>query len=282
MAALPDLLQQGSAHAWLFLPSAVLLGVLHGLEPGHSKTMMAAFIIAVRGTVAQAVLLGLSAAASHTAVVWAVALAGLYLGGANLAGSVTPYLQLASGLIILAVAGWMTRQILREQQGGAAHDHAHDDDHGHDHDHHHHHHQDHDHTLAALHAGAGDAHARAHAADIAARFANREVTTAQVIVFGLTGGLIPCPAAITVLLLCLQLKRMALGLTLVLGFSAGLAITIVSVGVAAALGMRHARARIGGSFDWFAARAPFVSAALIAMVGLVMLYQGVTTLPRGI
>ena len=44
---------------WLFILSASLLRALHGLEPGHSKTMMAAFIIAIRGTVAQAVLLGI-------------------------------------------------------------------------------------------------------------------------------------------------------------------------------------------------------------------------------
>lgn len=50
---------------------------LHGLEPGHSKTMMAAFITAIRGTVLQATFLGLSATVSHTAVVWAVALSGL-------------------------------------------------------------------------------------------------------------------------------------------------------------------------------------------------------------
>jgi ABC-type nickel/cobalt efflux system permease component RcnA len=51
MTQLSDLLQQGSANNWLFVPSAILLGALHGLEPGHSKTMMAAFIIAVRDTV---------------------------------------------------------------------------------------------------------------------------------------------------------------------------------------------------------------------------------------
>ncbi|MBA1626289.1 nickel/cobalt efflux protein RcnA, partial [Klebsiella pneumoniae] len=51
MADLSQLLQQCSAHAWLFIPSAILLGALHGLEPGHSKTMMAAFIVAIRGTV---------------------------------------------------------------------------------------------------------------------------------------------------------------------------------------------------------------------------------------
>jgi High-affinity nickel-transport protein len=61
MTDLAPILQQSAAHAWLFVPSAILLGALHGLEPGHSKTMMAAFIIAIRGTVLQATLLGLSA-----------------------------------------------------------------------------------------------------------------------------------------------------------------------------------------------------------------------------
>ena len=53
-------------NAWLFIPSAILLGALHGLEPGHSKTMMAAFIVAVRGTVTQAVLLGAGGDACRT------------------------------------------------------------------------------------------------------------------------------------------------------------------------------------------------------------------------
>jgi len=78
MTEFSTLLQQGNA--WLFVPSAILLGALHGLEPGHSKTMMAAFIIAIRGTMTQAVLLGLSATVSHTAVVWAVAMAACTLG----------------------------------------------------------------------------------------------------------------------------------------------------------------------------------------------------------
>jgi nickel/cobalt exporter len=64
MLSFAELLNQGSAHAWLFVPSVILLGALHGLEPGHSKTMMAAFIVAVRGTVTQAALLGLAATIS--------------------------------------------------------------------------------------------------------------------------------------------------------------------------------------------------------------------------
>ncbi len=61
-------------------------------------------------------------------------------------------------------------------------------------------------------------------------FDGRQVTTGQIVLFGLTGGLIPCPASITVLLICLQLKKFSLGATLVLGFSVGLALTLVLPG----------------------------------------------------
>src|SRR3954470_17915306 len=100
MLSFSELLQQGTAHAWLFIPSAILLGALHGLEPGHSKTMMAAFIIAVRGTVTQAILLGCAATVSHTAVVWAVALIGMRLGSQWNAETSEPYFQVASAALI--------------------------------------------------------------------------------------------------------------------------------------------------------------------------------------
>src|SRR5438094_6630918 len=107
MTSLSDLLRQGTAHAWLFVPSAILLGALHGLEPGHAKTMMAAFIIAVRGTVTQAVLLGLAATLSHTAVVWLIALGGQYLGQEWGGAASEPYFQLASAVVIVGIALWM-------------------------------------------------------------------------------------------------------------------------------------------------------------------------------
>src|ERR1700741_778297 len=103
MTSLSDLLAQGAAHAWLFLPSAVLLGAFPGLEPGHSKTMMAAFIVSIRGTVQQAVLLGLSATLSHTAIVWAIALAGLYFGRNWNTETTEPYFQVVSAVLIIAV-----------------------------------------------------------------------------------------------------------------------------------------------------------------------------------
>ena len=306
MTSLSALLQQG--HGWLFVPSAIALGALHGLEPGHSKTMMAAFIVAIRGTLTQAVLLGLSATLSHTAVVWAVALAGLYFGQHWDAEASEPYFQLASAAIIIGVALWMAWRTWRGQHGHHhghdgdhgdhyhPHDHAHGNGHGHSHAagghahphghahvhphaHPHPHDHNHNHNHAPLHLDhdANDAHARAHAAEIQRRFAGREVTTGQIVVFGLTGGLIPCPASITVLLLCLQLKQVALGATLVLGFSVGLALTLVASGVVAALGVRHlsrhASARWQG-LRHLTENAPYISSALITLVGLYVGWQG--------
>ncbi len=324
MIEFSTLLQQGSANAWLFIPSAILLGALHGLEPGHSKTMMAAFIVAVRGTLTQAVLLGLSATFSHTAVVWAVAFAGLYYGQHWNAEASEPYFQVVSAVLIICVALWMIWRTWRHERAcfhdhEHAHDHHHDDSkridtghgvvrlevfedsvpprfrlsreskHGHvwtadqvrieterpdgsrqsftfvdrdgfaeseqvipephefvarlrlGHDHHshdydvefvehaHHHHAIKDYERLDVSApGYQDPHELAHANDIRRRFANREVTTGQIVMFGLTGWLIPCPASITILLLCLQLKKFALGATLVLSFSIGLALTAYS------------------------------------------------------
>ncbi len=369
MTEFSSLLQQGNA--WLFIPSAILLGALHGLEPGHSKTMMAAFIVAIRGTLTQAVLLGLSATLSHTAVVWAIALAGMYFGRQWDAETTEPYFQVASAVLIVGVALWMMWRTSRQQQGSAqghSHDHHHDEvkridtghgvvrlevfedgvpprfrlfrdsRHGHvwtadqvrieterpdgsrqvftfvqrdgfveseqeipephefvarlrlGHDHHSHdydvefvEHDHHHHVIKTFEGldvsapGYQDPHELAHANDIRRRFANREVTTGQIIMFGLTGGLIPCPASITVLLLCLQLKKITLGATLVLCFSIGLALTMVISGALAALSVKHVSKRWSG-FGEFARKAPYFSGAMILLVGFYVGYQGVHTL----
>lgn len=385
MTSLSDLLAQGTAHAWLFVPTAILLGALHGLEPGHSKTMMAAFIIAVRGTVKQAVLLGLCATLSHTAIVWVIALGGLYLWRGLAPETIEPYLQVASAVIIIGMGAWMLWRTRREQTLSALHDHDHGHDHnrGHDHDHGHgayghddstrintghgvvrldvfeegvpprfrltvergdtwsavdvtleterpdgarqafsfaqkagylesheeipephefvahlalayagHAHSydvaftEHDHGHDHMHeelrgldqtAGYQDAHELAHANDIRRRFANGNVTTGQIVIFGLTGGLIPCPGAITVLLLCLQLKAFTLGAALVLCFSIGLALTMVTSGVIAALSVKHVSKRFSG-FGEIVRKAPYVSGAVILVIGLYLGISGWTHL----
>src|SRR5204863_6266954 len=121
---MPDFLhalQGGAANLWIFIPSAILLGALHGLEPGHSKTMMAAFIVAIRGTVGQAVLLGLSAAISHSLIIWILAALALHFGNQWNAESVEPYLQIGSTVCILALAAWMFLRTRRDLRDAAHH-----------------------------------------------------------------------------------------------------------------------------------------------------------------
>lgn len=375
MTEFSNFLQQGNA--WLFMPSAIVLGALHGLEPGHSKTMMAAFIIAIRGTVTQAVLLGLSATFSHTVVVWIAAMAGLYFGRNWQAETSEAYFQVASSIFMIGVACWILWRTWKYQQLSHTHTHSHSHDHDHGQSKHagilietghgmvcleisesgasprfrlseagRHGHswpaeqvsvtlerrdgsrefftfkqghgcveseqevpEPHDFTLH-LHLGHGshshdydvefventqnaaahtvadlvppttgfqDPHELAHANDIRRHFTNRNVTTWQIVLFGLTGGLIPCPASITILLLCLQLKKIALGATLVLCFSVGLALTMVTSGAVAAIGTRHVAARWNG-FDVFARKAPYFSGLLIVAVGLYTGYLGLRAL----
>ncbi|MEY4917679.1 MAG: nickel/cobalt efflux transporter RcnA [Verrucomicrobiota bacterium] len=354
--------QSGSTNLWLFIPAAILLGALHGLEPGHSKTMMAAFIVAIRGTIGQAVLLGLSAAISHSLIIWILAAAALHFGNQWNAESVEPYLQLGSAVMILALAAWMFFRTRRELHAAAHHHHDHAHGHAHSelftldmghgklelsvfedgvppvfqirapkgehlpaakdvsletvrpdgarqifqfiakkdflestadipephefdatvtlgHGHHHHacrvefredahHHHDHEDGEAFQ-----DAHERAHSQDIAQRFAGRAVTTPQIILFGVTGGLMPCPAAFTVLLVCLQLKKTALGFAMVGAFSFGLALTMVATGVLAAWSVRHAEKRFKG-FGEMVRRAPYVSCVLLVVLAGIMAWHG--------
>ncbi|CAN5787544.1 hypothetical protein BH11VER1_BH11VER1_37750 [soil metagenome] len=425
MTDIAQLIQSGNGHIWLYIPIAVLLGALHGLEPGHSKTMMAAFIIAIRGTIWQAVLLGLSAAISHSLIIWVLAALALHYGNQWNAETVEPYLQIGSGVMIFGLAVWMYFRTRREVQEASSHGHGdHDpshahEEHGHDHGHHEHDHShghehhththeplspsglilpvgftapsapvqvkgqgrhggmmldtghgwleiavfeegvpprfrihpckangdllplakgtrltletsrldgstqlfqfetgngfweatailpephefmatltmghdDHAHTYRLKftedhhhHAAVAeeikpegdvyqDAHERAHAEDIAKRFQNRTVTTPQIVLFGITGGLMPCPAAFTILLVCLQLKQVALGFSIVGAFSFGLALTMVTVGAAAAWSVQHAEKRFSGFGDAMR-KAPYVSCVLLTLLAAYMAYQG--------
>jgi nickel/cobalt transporter (NicO) family protein len=265
MNSFSDYLAQGNA--WLFIPTALVLGALHGLEPGHSKTMMAAFIISIRGTVKQAALLGIAATISHTAIIWVLAFIGLHYAERFSVETVEPWLHLATGVVVMGMAAWMFHRLRRAQgEASPAHSHSHSHSHGPGDEHHH-------------EVEPDDAHAREHAAELQRRFANREVTTGQIVLFGLTGGLLPCPSAFAVLLVCLQLKQFALGFALVLAFSLGLALTLVSVGTLAALSVRHATQRL----RWLGPltrRLPYVSSLVLGLIGLAVTVQALRHLNR--
>lgn len=274
---LSALILEGQTSFWLLFLLAMGLGGLHGLEPGHSKTMMAAFIIAVRGSVGQAVVLGLSAAVAHSLIVWALAALALSSGNALIGEQLEPWLLLISGLIVLVLAVWMAWQL--RKLSGPVDRHGHSLGHSNGHGHHHHAH-DHSHSHGHENDHSHDPHAAAHARQIEQQFANGRASWAQTITFGLTGGLLPCTAAITVLILCLNLERFWFGMGLVAGFSLGLAVTLVAVGVVAALGLGALRNR-SGLVDRLFQRAPYISAALVAVLGLVMLASGAWALLSG-
>jgi len=279
MPPIAELIQQGATNLWVFIPTAILLGALHGLEPGHSKTMMASFIIAVRGTIAQAALLGLCAALSHSLIVWALAAAALQFGNELIAEQAEPYFMLLSAVVVIGVSIWMFLRTRSDVAAAHKHDHGHDHDHGHEHEHGHGHGHGHGHDAQDGDESYQDAHERAHAEDIKRRFAGRTVTTGQIAMFGLTGGLVPCPASVTILMICLHLKRFSLGFALVASFSLGLAISLVSVGVIAAWGARHVGKRLGnGKFGDIARKMPYFSSALMGLVGVLMGVQALLQL----
>ena len=266
MPLLNEYISQGQG--WLFFPMAIFLGARHGLEPGHSKAMMTAFIVAIRGSVWQAILLGISATISHTAIIWILAFVGFHYSANLNIEELEPYFQMATGIVVIALACWMlhrTRQI--QKQAHHSHDQKdHHHDHGHDHSHRHE-------KSNPDNLEFADAHERAHALDLQKHLKNKNITTGQIILFGLTGGLLPCPSAFAVLLVCLQLKKVALGFALVLGFSLGLAITLVTVGVVAALSVKHASQRFKG-FGEFASKVPYFSSTILIVIGLFVTLQG--------
>ncbi len=275
MPPIAELIQQGATNLWIFIPTAILLGALHGLEPGHSKTMMASFIIAIRGTMGQAALLGLCAAISHSLVVWALAAVALEFGNEMIAEESEPYFLLLSSVVVIGVALWIFIRTRHEESAAHGHHHGHHHDHGHDHD------RPHD-PRPGGGADYQDAHERAHAQDIQRRLSGQRVTPWQIALFGLTGGLIPCPASVTILMICLHLKQFALGAAMVASFSFGLALALVSVGVVAAWGVQHVGERLGqGRLSAMARKMPYLSSGLMALVGLFMGLQGLTRLLAG-
>lgn len=279
MPPIAELIQQGATNLWVFIPTAILLGALHGLEPGHSKTMMASFIIAVKGSVAQAALLGLCAALSHSLIVWVLAAMALEFGNELIAEQAEPYLMLVSAVVVLGVSIWMFMRTRHDELSAKAHHHPHQGGHGHDHGHHHrphveNHHLGHNDTYQ-------DDHERAHAEDIKRRFEGQKVTTGQIAMFGLTGGLMPCPASVTILMICLHLKRFSLGAVMVASFSLGLAISLVSVGVIAAWGAQKVGKRFDkGRLGDLARQMPYFSSGLMALVATLMGIQAIIQLAR--
>jgi nickel/cobalt transporter (NicO) family protein len=85
---------------------------------------------------------------------------------------------------------------------------------------------------------------------------------------GISGGLLPCPSALVVLLAAISLHRVAYGMLLVVAFSAGLALTITGIGLVAVLARgAFRRLRFDGRL---ATLLPAASALVILLAGVAM------------
>lgn len=227
----------------LSLLVAAMLGAMHALTPGHGKTVVAAYLVGARGTAQHAILLGLIVTATHTLGVYALGLITLTASHWIVPERLFPWISMLSGLVVVGIGA----TLLVSRLGAAlAHEHPH---HHHDGDDHHHHH--------------GHSH-------LPPDFENG-VSARSLLALGVSGGLLPCPSALVVMLGAIAVGRIAFGLALIVAFSAGLAAVLTGVGLL----LVYAR----GVFDRFPTTDRFVrfvpvaSAVVISAAGLVIVVE---------
>ena len=218
-----------------FLLAAFAWGAMHALSPGHGKTMVAAYLVGTRGTARHAVALGATVTITHTIGVFALGVVTLLLSQFILPEQLYPWLNLASGLMVVGIGAAVLRKRVGSWQlavgRSAAHTHHH-------HDHSHHHHHEHD------------------------------LSTKGIIAMGASAGLIPCPSALVVLLGAVSQHQLALGLLLITMFSLGLAGTLTGLGLLV-VSARRLTTRLDLSGRLVAAL-PAVSALVIVGAGCVL------------
>ena len=222
------------------------LGAMHAMSPGHGKTIVAAYLVGSRGTFKHAIFLGAMVTFTHTASVFLLGFVTLFLSKYVLPEKLFPILGAISGLSIVWVGTMLffRRLHARGHHRHQGHHHHHDHTHSHEHDH-------------------GDGHSHSHVPE-------GEITMGSLIALGASGGLVPCPSALVVLLSAISLGRTGLGMLLLVGFSAGLAVVLMGMGVLVLCvgNLLPAGRKVTGSRAF--QLLPVASAALIACVGLVM------------
>jgi nickel/cobalt exporter len=218
---------------------ALFWGAAHALTPGHGKAIVAAYLVGSRGKARHALALGGIVTVTHTIGVFALGLVTLGLSEFVVPEDLYPWLNLVAALLVVGVGVTVLRQRIRGWV------HARD---GHHHGPGHHHHHDHHHDHAP---GRG------------------------LLAVGISGGLLPCPTALVVLLAAISLQRVGFGLLLIVAFSLGLASVISGIGLLA-VSARRLFSRL--SLDGPLVRAlPAVSAAAIVALGLVMTFRSLPT-----
>ncbi len=225
---------------------AFALGCMHAMSPGHGKTVVGAYLVGSRGTAKHAAFLGLTVTVTHTIGVFALGLVTLFASEYILPEKLYPVLSFTSGALVLAIGLSLFVRRLRALLGVAPHDHEH------------HHGQDHDHGKMGhthLPPGAGGS----------------DLTWGSLFALGVSGGIMPCPSALVVMLAAISLNRVGYGLILITVFSLGLASMLTAVGLAFVYGGKLL-GRIPSTKRLMRAL-PVASALVIAVLGAVICYQ---------
>jgi nickel/cobalt exporter len=249
--------------------AAVGWGVAHALTPGHGKAIVEAYLVGSRGTTGHALYLGLTVTATHTIGIFALGFIALLASRHVLAEQLFPWLAAVSGVIVIALGASMlvkrARPLFRLHM---PHEHPHYAGHHHEPHHHNRHSHQHDH---------GDHHSHSHlplGADGAA------VSVRSLLGLGISGGLLPCPSALVLLLTAMSLQRTGFGLLLLIAFSLGLAGVLTGVGLLFLKGSRLLQGTRGVAA--VSRYIPAVSAVVILILGVGITVEAVWRLASSV
>ena len=292
-----ELIKEPKLTTWfviIALAFAFVFGAAHALEPGHGKTVVAAYLIGERGTVHDAIMLGLIVTATHTASVYAIWALAVLAQQFLAVETVFKWIEILSGFIILLLGIWLIfyrwyHPVVKVEVVGDhphSHDHGHDHAQGHPHDHGHHdhghdHHHDHDHAHGHHHDhdGHGHDHPRGswwkkifhtHGPGGHTHVYGPTVSYKQLFLLGITGGIIPCPGAIVVLLIAMQRNLLTFGFFLIFSFSIGLALVLMTIGIMMVTAKSFLDRHHIGEGMITRRILPMASAVLVTILGIVL------------
>jgi len=230
---------------------AVGLGGFHALEPGHGKTLVAAYLVGAQGTMKDAVWLGLIVTAAHTAGVYLLGAVTLYASRYVMPEQLYPWLGVISGVMITGLGLVLFARRYLGKENPISHHH---EEHAHGSSQHHHEHALHRHGHSHHHHGKG------------------AVSLRELTALGVSGGIVPCPAALVVLLSAVSMQRIGFGLVLIVAFSIGLAAVLIVIGLLMVYARRF-MARVHGTGQLATRWLPLASSAVIVVFGLALTWQ---------
>lgn len=251
------------------------LGALHAFSPGHGKTVVGAYLVGSRGTARHAAFLGLTVTITHTSIVFLLGLLTLFASEYVVPEQLFPVLSFVSGAIVVTIGLSLFVRRLQGLIAGSAHEHGHhhlNGEHKHDPEAHSHGESEwHSHSgeTVLTHSHGGSVHSHVPPGADGSR-----VTWRSLLALGISGGLLPCPSALVVLLSAISLHRVGYGLALVVAFSIGLAATLTCIGLAFVYAGRFVKIPIRSRRVVRAM--PILSAFVIACVGAVICYEALS------